>query len=321
MKTQKHLSTFLIMILSLYISVNCFSAVVNTDVNQQESKKILNFKDADISGNDLSGRDLSGADFENAKLVKTNLSGTILKNANFKNANLENADLRQADLTGADLTGANLRGADLRGAILTNATLTNVDITNAIFESTIANLQGPKFMLGPNLSFGFGRNVYSVYASDPDSDYRHKFSSQATFRMQYFFLDKLGVMVDVGYNFLQFGEESSGVYEDYHLHYLFFTVAPIMRINNVYFFFGPYLGFPIAGSMEDNFGDYSDASDYTMPDLGLNMGAGYMFKLSPSIYLYTGINLKYEITAFKQNSATKNRYLAVYVDFSLLFDM
>lgn len=320
MKTKKYLFTFSI-ILSLLVSINCFSAVVSPDTKPEKEKKLLNFKNANISGNDLSARDLSGADFENAILVKTNLSGTILINASFKNANLENADLRQADLTGADFTGANLKGADLRGAIIKNAVFKNVDVTGTIFSKAGDRKQGPKFMLGANISGGFSRNITSIYASDPDSSFIHKFSAQFTFRMQYFFLDKLGLHFDVGYNFVMFGEESNGVFEKYELHYLYFTIAPVIRTDNVYFFFGPYLGFPISGRMDDNFGEYSDASDYTNPDLGINMGAGYMFKLSSSMYLYAGINIKYEITSFKQTSASKNRYLSVYVDVSFLFDI
>ncbi len=322
MKKNKSIITILIILcLNLLFLARSFTAVIATEKHNQKSQPRLNFKNANVSGNDLSARDLSGVSFENAQMVKTNLSGSILRNSNFKNANLKNADLRFTDLSGADFTGADLRGADFRGAKIKGTILKNVNLTNARF-STQYSSEGPEFMLGLNLSFGMSRNVYRVYASDPDSSIVHGFSSQAACRGAYFFSDNLGVMFELGYNFVNFKEESNGAYEKHQIHYLFMSIAPMLRLKNVYFFLGPYIGIPLFAEFKDNFGRYDDITgDYTIPDIGFTMGAGYMFQLTHKMYLYAGINVKYEISAFKQTSSNKNRYLSIYVDVSLLFDL
>jgi len=71
--------------------------------------------------------ELSGANLTGATLIKTNLT-----RANLTRTTLTGADLRGADLRGANLTGADLRGADLTGANLINVSMQGADLTDAI---------------------------------------------------------------------------------------------------------------------------------------------------------------------------------------------
>ena len=127
-----------------------------------EGRQIIDFTDADLSGDELqkvnltelhlqganlSRADLTGARLREACLIRTDmseaiiidaeLSGANLTGATLIRANLAGANLTRANLTRANLTGANLRGAGLRGADLTEANLIDVsmqgvDLTDAI---------------------------------------------------------------------------------------------------------------------------------------------------------------------------------------------
>ena len=105
-----------------------------------ESKLLVDFSSAY-----LSGADLWGANLTNANLSETNLTNAILMKANLTNAylrevNLTNAKLYNANLTNAFLDFANLTNAYLWDANLTNAYLNFANLTNVDLEDS--NLKG-----------------------------------------------------------------------------------------------------------------------------------------------------------------------------------
>jgi uncharacterized protein YjbI with pentapeptide repeats len=111
---------------------------------------VINFSNADLSGDDLRGARLGGV----------NLSGADLTNASLNDANLTQADLRDADLSNANLFHADLYDTNLSRAILRNATLTiaflrDANLTNADLGS--ANLNGA-YLGGANLNGAFLSN-------------------------------------------------------------------------------------------------------------------------------------------------------------------
>jgi uncharacterized protein YjbI with pentapeptide repeats len=121
---------------------------------------IIDFSNADLTGDDLSGAnlggthlngaDLSGVHLSYADLNRAGLYATNLSRADLSEADLIQADLRWANLSSTDLSGADLRetdlnraflnGADLYGANLNRAFLNGADLTRA--NLTRANLTG-----------------------------------------------------------------------------------------------------------------------------------------------------------------------------------
>ena len=102
---------------------------------------IIDFGEADLSGDNLSYVNLSYVNLSYAYLSNADLSYATLSYATLSyadlEANLSNADLYNANLSGAilynaNLSDANLEGANLSGAILYNANLSNADLSGAI---------------------------------------------------------------------------------------------------------------------------------------------------------------------------------------------
>jgi uncharacterized protein YjbI with pentapeptide repeats len=122
-----------------------------------KATKVIDLREADLSGADLRGANLREADLREADLGGAYLSRAYLRGADLNGANLSEADLRgaylnganlsEADLSGAYLNGAYLRGADLRGAYLNGANLNGANLSEAdLSEADLrgADLRGAK---------------------------------------------------------------------------------------------------------------------------------------------------------------------------------
>ena len=87
--------------------------------------------EANLWGADLTRAILIGANFQATNLMRANLTEADLTDANLCEANLRNANLTGASLMGTNLSNANLLWADLRGANLSNAALREANLSSA----------------------------------------------------------------------------------------------------------------------------------------------------------------------------------------------
>ena len=99
-------------------------------LNNNDSGKRANLRDANLQDADLWGANLQDADLQDANLQDANLRGANLRDANLRGANLWDADLWGANLQDADLWGADLRDADLQDADLRVANLRDANLSN-----------------------------------------------------------------------------------------------------------------------------------------------------------------------------------------------
>ncbi len=153
--------------------------------DENEPRKPVRMRGADLRNYDFSGLDLTDADFSFSNLRRANFTGSTLRRANFSFASLTDVSLENADLTGANLNFCGLQGANLTGATLTGVSMSfttggrNVNLPKRPTEKLTLTtlLQKPGWgivigaLLGALLIYGSNAIIYFSYlisaASDP----------------------------------------------------------------------------------------------------------------------------------------------------------
>jgi uncharacterized protein YjbI with pentapeptide repeats len=111
------------------LAVTSLNWGILADALKNNPGKIIDLKDADLTGASLEETDLSRVDLTGAILIKADL-----KNANMKGTQLAGATIHYADFSGADAEGANFNAvkgrANFTGANLKNTKFVGADLLN-----------------------------------------------------------------------------------------------------------------------------------------------------------------------------------------------
>jgi hypothetical protein len=172
------------------------------------------------------------------------------------------------------------------------------------------------YFIGFNISAGTSFNTTSMLT---DGKREPKLSLALSCRTALYFSNMSGLLLEGGFQYFSAKEKSDPYFKHYEMWYLFVSAAYLMRLKDFMFFFGPYVGFAVAGKYNDAYSSSSSTKKYTLPDIGLSLGFGFIVAKHPKFDLYTGINLKYQLNNFTREASLGSKITAVLLDFTFYF--
>ncbi len=181
------------------------------------------------------------------------------------------------------------------------------------------NYHAKNFFVGGGAGAGITHTLNANY----DAEIHKKIGFNAAAALKYFFSKTTGIMGELGYHMLGAKDKSktTDYYSDFALHYIYFTIAPVIRFKGIHLFVGIYFGFPVGVSYESNTDKEINASDLTLPDIGLSLGGGYEFSLSKKLSLYIGIEVKNQLNTFTKYTASGGKIFAFFGNVRLFYKM
>lgn len=188
--------------------------------------------------------------------------------------------------------------------------------STAAEQTAASQPENYNFFLGLNVSPGGSFNVNNITLEGKRA---MRITGQISCRGAYYFSSFSGIMFDVGMHIFRVKETQDSYFKSYDLMYAFIAVTPILKYKSFRFYAGPYFGFLFYGRYADNAESIKENSYYTLPDIGLSLGGGWVIHSTDKMELYLGLNMKYQLVNFRRNSAAGSRILTFFVDVSLLF--
>ena len=172
------------------------------------------------------------------------------------------------------------------------------------------------YYIGFNLSGGLSTNTTAMLS---DGSKKPHMALSFSCRTVFYFSAMSGVLVEGGMHYLGAKETQEAYFRRYEIWYGFVSVAYLMRHKGFIFFFGPYFGAAFAGKYSDSYSNSSSTKKYTFPDVGLNIGAGFIVLRHKKFDLYTGLNIKYQLASFTRESSLGSKIMALLVDVTFYF--
>ncbi len=189
--------------------------------------------------------------------------------------------------------------------------------TNAEIEASLDRALYFGFQIG----FGLSKQNSGAYEF---SNTKPKFSYSFSVTGLYYFMKEFAIRFELGNHFLrsrdinEIDAGGNGNYSNYDLQYLFVSIAPMIQFKRIYFYFGIYFGFIMKAQFDSNNNQDSKLSMYTLPDIGLLFGIGYMFKVSEKVNISAGIELKNQLNTFRIYNLAGGKIFAATITTSVL---
>ncbi len=165
---------------------------------------------------------------------------------------------------------------------------------------------------------GIGTSL-PIYKRIPNSDITPGFSYSINARIMLFLAEEMGMIFDIGLQSFNIFESDGGTEINHNLLYAFLNFSPFLRYKKFLFYFGPYIGFILKAKKEDTISTIEDTKDFNKPDLGLTLGLSFLLGKPDKTIYNLGLEIKYQLINFMNNSSEGNRCLNIYFKTGVYF--
>ena len=277
----------------------------------------------------LAGFDLSGGNFTGANFSGRDLSNAIFSSADLTNVNFANANLINTRFTGAILDNTNFENANIQNAVFKDAKKISFynnfhkgkNVYKANFDTLTMNIiKTPAFYLGFFLGPGLSYNVHQMIGGgDVFANLTGHIGIKAVIKTGYF----ISLFVDLGYSCLRAKEfdSTTNFTVRYDLHYIYLNLGPSIIFNRFVFYFGVSFNFLLHG--KETLGNLSNTNLSSIQRFNSGFVTGIIVKFyeTNSYYMFTGIDLKFQLDNFRKNVINDSKIFSVFLTLGMLFSL